>query len=273
MTIDPRISFYFGIWTSILLLVASGTISFDGALPAAYVPLITKWCAILGAVNSTILTAASGYSSTKPGPLAAPTPPASIPPTIVRILLAAFVLSLFLASGSGAMAQDIFHPAKQRAAATTAPAASAQDPLQKLMDDIAAKKAEFVTNVIAAIQEADDDAATLTNPNDPSSVRDPIAHACYPAQIKFLQSLPQVQAIKAKTPYNLIVLFQRKRDLIAQIKAGLPTYLKLGCAPLLQDEKTILVQTLGLIGVTGVAGALTGIFPAIAPITLPALTL
>jgi hypothetical protein len=99
-------------------------------------------------------------------------------------------------------------------------------PLQKIMDDISAKSVTFVAGVIAAIQEADDDAAVLTDPNDAASFRDPIAHACYPAQIKFLQSLPQIQAIKARAPYNVIVMFQRKRDLVAQIKAGLPGYLK-----------------------------------------------
>jgi hypothetical protein len=141
------------------------------------------------------------------------------------------------------------------------------------MDEISAKSATFVAGVVAAIQEADDDAATLTNPADLTSFRDLIAHACYPAQIKFLQSLPQIQAIKALSPYNVIVLFQRKRDLVTQIKAGLPGYLKVGCAALLRDEETIFVQTLGLIGVTIGAGALTGVFPAAAPIVLPALTL
>ena len=146
-------------------------------------------------------------------------------------------------------------------------------PLQKIMDDISAKSVTFVAGVIAAIQEADDDAAVLTDPNDAASFRDPIAHACDPAQIKFLQSLPQIQAIKARAPYNVIVMFQRKRDLVAQIKAGLPGYLKIGCAALLKDEETILVQTLGMIGVSVGAGVLTGVFPAAAPIALPALTL
>ncbi|MCC8968183.1 hypothetical protein H8A95_39240 [Bradyrhizobium sp. Pear76] len=185
----------------------------------------------------------------------------------IAILLAIIISATLFAFSGSAQAQGI----KVRAPAAKSTAQA--DPLKTLMDEIAAKKAEFVTNVVAAVQEADDDAATLTNPSDPTSFRDPIAHACYPAQIKFLQSLPQVQAIKAQAPYDVIVLFQRKRDLIAQIKAGLPGYLKVGCAALLQDERTILVQTLGLIGVTVGAGALTGVFPAAAPITLPALTL
>lgn len=147
------------------------------------------------------------------------------------------------------------------------------DIIQKIMDEVSAKSAQIITNVVSAINEADADAATLTNSSDPTSYRDAISHACYPAQVKFLQSLPQVLPITAPVPYNLIVLFQRKRDLISQIKAGLPSYLKIGCAALLKDEETILIQTLGLIGVTVGAGALTGIFPAAAPLTLPALAL
>ncbi len=179
---------------------------------------------------------------------------------VVKVLVAAVLLSAFLfadpAMAQTGLRRQVF-----------------VDPLQKLIEDISAKKAEFVTNVVAAIQEADEDAATLTNPGDPTSFRDPISHACYPAQIKFLQSLPQVQVINAKAPYNLIVLFQRKRDLVAQIKAGLPVYLKLGCSALIGDEKAIFLQTLSMVGVTVGAGALTGLFPAAAPFTLPALGL
>jgi hypothetical protein len=113
MTIDPRIAFWFGVWTSILLLIASGTISFEGALPSLYVPLITKWCAILGAINSTILTAASGYSSNRQGPMV--TVPASLTGPVVKILIAAFALSMFLA-GNPADARDL---PKLRAPAVT----------------------------------------------------------------------------------------------------------------------------------------------------------
>jgi hypothetical protein len=109
MTIDPRIAFWFGVWTSVLLLVASGTINFTGALPDVYVPIITKWCAILGAINSTILTAATGYSGNKAGPLvSAPLPPAA---TVAKILIVAFVLSALLGSGSAqAQTQGLKRP-------------------------------------------------------------------------------------------------------------------------------------------------------------------
>lgn len=202
---------------------------------------------------------------------------------VASILLAAFLLTIFL-GGDPASAQndpikqfnakvkkDLSGPQKTKTASATT--TSATDPLTTLVNDISAKSADFVVNVVSAIQEADADASTLSNASDPTSFRDPISHACYPAQIQFLKSLPQIVAIKAPMPYNLIVLFQRKRDLIIELKAGLPTYLKLACSALLGDEKTIFIQTLGLIGVTGVTGALTGLFPAAAPITLPALSL
>jgi hypothetical protein len=204
-------------------------------------------------MNTGILTAASGYSANRAGPLAGVPAAAAKPIVIIAIV----VLTLFAFGGTA-------HAAPLPKARP--PAAATVDPLQKIMDDISAKSAAFVSNVVAAIQEADDDAATLTNPADLTSFRDPIAHACYPAQIKFLQSLPQIQAIKAAAPYNVIVMFQRKRDLVAQIKAGLPGYLKVGCVALLKDEETIFIQTLGLIGVTIGAGALTGIFPPAAPL-------
>ena len=252
--------FWFGVWTSILALVIAGTITFTGLLPDEWSPRIVKICADLFAINNVILAAAKtrGYLKSRDG--ASLVSDAS---AVAKVLLVAFVL------GTVCIAPATAGPLPKPRPAT----AAATDPLQKIMDEISARNATFVAGVVAAIQEADDDAATLTNPADLTSFRDPIAHACYPAQIKFLQSLPQIQGIKAPSPYNVIVLFQRKRDLVAQIKAGLPGYLKVGCAALLMDEETIFVQTLGLIGVPIAAGALTGIFPAAAPITLPALTL
>ncbi len=251
--------FWFGVWTSILALVIAGTITFTGLLPDEWSPRIVKICADLFAINNVILAAAKtrGYLKSRDG--ASLVSDAS---TVAKVLIAVFVLGTVLIA-----------PATAAPLPKARPAAASVDPLQKIMDDISAKSATFVAGVIAAIQEADDDAAVLTNPNDATSFRDPIAHACYPAQIKFLQSLPQIQAIKAPAPYNVIVMFQRKRDLVAQIKAGLPGYLKVGCAALLKDEETILVQTLGMIGVSVGAGVLTGVFPAAAPIALPALTL
>jgi hypothetical protein len=248
-----------GILVAVETQIGNGTMSIVKMFPGTWVPAIQEAMGDLATIGALIL--ARGAYGRVPVSDAPVLPPAVVKPIII---LAVLIASMFAHAGS-ASAQILPKPR---------PAAAAPvDPLQKIMDEISAKRATFVSGVVAAIQEADDDAATLTNPADLTSFRDPIAHACYPAQIKFLQSLPQIQAIKAPSPYNLIVLFQRKRDLVAQIKAGLPGYLKVGCAALLKDEETIFVQTLGLIGVTIGAGALTGVFPAAAPIALPALTL
>lgn len=144
---------------------------------------------------------------------------------------------------TGNLAADI---AARKAAAAT-PAATSTSGLQKFMDDLAKIKAKVVDDTVADINAADSDAASLVNPSDPTSFRDPISHACYPAAVKFIQSLPV-----ATTPTGTFIavqLFQKKRDFVAQIQAGLPVYLKLGCAPLLGDEAAIFTKLLGLVGV------------------------
>src|SRR5208282_46263 len=98
-----------------------------------------------------------------------------------------------------------------------------------------------------------------------------IAHACYPAAVQFLQSLPQASPLQGKL--TGVQLFQQTRDFITEIQAGLPTYLKLGCMPLLGDTINTLVQIMALVGVKVLPAALTAAIPALAPITLPAMTL
>lgn len=147
----------------------------------------------------------------------------------------------------------------------------ASDPLASLMAQIQAVNATTVAGVIADIGLADTDAATLTNPQDPTSFKDPIAHACYPAAIKFLQTLPTASPPTGK--FIAVQLFQKKRDFLAQIQAGLPVYLKIGCAPLLGDEIQQFVSIMAMVGVKVVPAGLTALFPPLAPITLPALTL
>jgi hypothetical protein len=87
-------------------VAAVGTSFFEGTLPAAYLPIIVKWRAIFGAVNSTILTAARrrGYLDSKAA--ASIVPDAS---TVVKILLVTFALSMLLADGS-ARAQALKKP-------------------------------------------------------------------------------------------------------------------------------------------------------------------
>jgi hypothetical protein len=134
--------------------------------------------------------------------------------------------------------------AKAATAAATVPAAP-KDPLAKLMQDLASIKQDIIAGVIGDLNAADADAATI----DPKTnqMRDPIAHACYPAQVQFLQNLPQAQPLQGK--FVAVQLHQRVRDFVLEVRGGLPTYLKLGCAPMLGDDLQIIVQTLGTVGV------------------------
>lgn len=85
---------------------------------------------------------------------------------------------------------------------------------------------------------------------------DEIAHACYPALSKFVQSLqPNVPGSGPQTVAGAFSIFQKKRDLL-QSSGGkgslLPAYLKIGCAALVQDEKVFLAK-LALIAAGGAA--------------------
>ena len=74
MKIPPKAAFIFGLWTTLLLLIGSGTITLPLGIPHDWIDLIKSWCVFIGAVNSTILTAAAGWSGPGSGPLApAPT--------------------------------------------------------------------------------------------------------------------------------------------------------------------------------------------------------
>lgn len=207
---------------------------------------------------------------------------------VAKVLLVAFALSLFLAANpamaqTGNIVKDIAAARAARGLATpkatvspASPVASAtSDPLSKLMSDLAKIQSDVVTGVVADINAADADAGTIITPAVaatattaavPAVVKDPIAHACYPAEVQFLQSLPVATAPTGN--YVLVQLFQKKRDFIMQIQAGLPAYLRLGCAALLGDEIQTFTKSMALIGVSVAAN---GLLPGSGGLVLPAL--
>jgi hypothetical protein len=69
MQIDPKITFWLGVYTSILLGVATGAVHLPSTIPAHIAADITSWSAFLGWISTVILTAMSGYSSKNTGPL------------------------------------------------------------------------------------------------------------------------------------------------------------------------------------------------------------
>jgi hypothetical protein len=201
--------------------------------------------------NPTLAAIAIDPTSDKIAPTAAALDKVTaIAKTVAAILMALMLTGLFTGDASAQIKVRLPDPLKlnQPAQPAAAPAPrTAADPLARVMDQLAAVQQKVVDGVVADIMAADADAASLTNPADPTSFKDPISHACYPAGIKFLQSLPVATAPTGE--FILVQLFQKKRDFIAQIRAGLPVYLKLGCAPLLGDEAAIFTKLIGLVGV------------------------
>lgn len=250
--IDPKYVFWLGVIVTIETAIGQGAVKLTNLVPETMIPSITGWCTLLAFIGNVIMTALAGYSSKTAGPLVKP-----------LVLVAVLLGCMFgLADSASAKPLNLLKPI----AAANATAQSPSDKLTKLMTDLSNVTQEVVTGVIADIQAADADAGALTNPSDPASFRDPIAHACYPAEVKFLQSLPVATPPTGK--YVLVQLFQKKRDFVIQLQAGLPSYLKLGCAALLGDEVQIFTKSMALVGVSVAANSL---LPGSGAIALPSL--
>lgn len=103
--IDPKSIFWFGVWTNILTLIAGYGVEHAPSVVVQYAPTV-QWLAALGAqANSIILTALVGASSTKAGPFIKI--PDGFTPTIVKLLLIAFLpLALLANSGSANAAEQ-----------------------------------------------------------------------------------------------------------------------------------------------------------------------
>ena len=105
--------------------------------------------------------------------------------------------------------------------------------------------AKIATFTIADLQNADAEAV---------AANDVVAHACYPALIKFVTELQAQNASSTGQPLTVsgaFSAFQKARNVRRSVAAGggfsVPDYLKLGCAPLVLDEQQLLIR-LGLIG-------------------------
>jgi hypothetical protein len=241
--IDPRVSFWFGVFTSVLLLIASGTISLEGALPEAWVPVITKWCAILGAINSTILTAASGYSSNKSGPLAN-----GIPAQVAKaLILVAMIVIGSIAMMSPSHAQVLKRPVLTgniiSDIKSNAPVPSGLGGFDKAFADFNAGVQKIAKDVVDK-SIADLKAAVL----DATNHNDAISLSCWNANLILLQSLP-VEWENPPTEIGLALGIQIQRDILNAITGDQATSLKVSCAALWGDQLSIVAKVGALIGV------------------------
>jgi hypothetical protein len=72
MKVDPVVTFWISLATTIAQGIASGTVHLTGLIPPAYIPVVTGWLGLVVFINMSFLTALTATSSAKPGPLAAP---------------------------------------------------------------------------------------------------------------------------------------------------------------------------------------------------------
>jgi hypothetical protein len=78
---------------------------------------------------------------------------------------------------------------------------------------------------------------------------DALAHACYPALIAWIQSLPS--ATQGTTVSGAVSAFELARTTRIGATTGIPNAVKLGCGGLLIDEQTLLLK-LGAMAATSV---------------------
>lgn len=120
------------------------------------------------------------------------------------------------------------------------PGATPTDPLASVSQAVQ----QIGTFTVADLTAADAD-AVLHN--------DAIAHACYPALIKFVQSSPL--SATNTTVVGAFTAFQAARDVTNTVQSfQVPDYLKLGCAPLVMDVQNFIVR-LAAIGGGAAVGA------------------
>lgn len=248
MQFDPKWVFYLGLLVTIETAIGQGSVSLTNVIPIEWAPYVKAWCSLLSFIGTAVMTAMSAYSSKASGPLVNTKPPVT---PAIAVLIGAGMLMAMLMSGSTANAQPKFPPLPLKAPA------SANGDLGSILDKLAAKG--------TADLQAADDLASAINP-DTNQVNDAIAHACYPALIKFINALPKPPA--DGSPPGPALLFERARMTRKLVQSGLPDYLKIGCAPLVQDEAHLFIRVLALVGVAvGTGGlslpALPGLLPAL----------
>lgn len=104
---------------------------------------------------------------------------------------------------------------------------------------------------------------------------DDIGHACFPALTRFVQSMPS--SLPTTTVAGAFSAFETARTTRIKVQgaigSGIPSYLKLGCAALVQDEAAFITKLAAIGGGSAVLGPLApGLAPlinSVLPIPLP----
>ena len=98
--INPKYCAYIGLAVLIEQAIGHGTVSLTNIVPVGWAPYITSWCNLLAFIGTTVMTGQAAYSSPSAGPMV--DTKSISPATVVKVLLIAFALSLFLPVGAQA---------------------------------------------------------------------------------------------------------------------------------------------------------------------------
>jgi len=66
---DPKFTFWLGVFVTIAVAVGNGSVHLTDMVPVEWVKPITAWNSFLGFVGTALMTALTGMSSAKSGPL------------------------------------------------------------------------------------------------------------------------------------------------------------------------------------------------------------
>lgn len=218
---------------ALVVAVATGTLSLTGVMDAGTAKTIVAWAAVVQGVMAIVL---AGFASSKTGPMAKMATKYLKPGAAILLVIGLATWQHRAEAATPMKPQQLHRPSGGDF--PIRPPVPTVDPVNDLMQKIAAVK----DKAIADLQAAD---GIAVGP-DPAHPVDALGHACYPAVIQFLNNVVPSSLPPVTGP---AVVFEQARILRMQLQAGLPTYLKLGCAPLAQDEATMLVKLGGLIGV------------------------
>lgn len=98
---DPKWVFYLGIAVTIETAIGQGSVSLTNVVPASWAPYIVGWCSLLAFIGTAVMTALSGYSSARPGPLT-DFPAAAVSPAVkAAMILAVLILGTLIVPTPG----------------------------------------------------------------------------------------------------------------------------------------------------------------------------
>jgi len=104
MQVDAKFTFWFGVLTNVLILIAGYGVQQAPPIIAQYAPDVQWFAGLAAQINGVVLTALTGIASSKAGPLTSATLPTGTKAVLAWLLLPLFIL--FVLFGTPARAQN-----------------------------------------------------------------------------------------------------------------------------------------------------------------------